>query len=259
MLKMFARIRSASEKYRRRYGQIKGFLLWIHLRRHVRVTRGMLHEVSVPGFDQQIFLRAGTSDVLVFIQIFVDGELDFDMCEDPTKIVDGGANIGLASIYFAHRFPNSRIVALEVDQSNFELLTRNTKGYPNITCVRKALWSGQAQLSIVNPADEPWAFRVGEAQKGDATSIAALGVSDLLEQFEGHRIDLLKIDIEGAEKEVFQNGVKDWIDCIGVIAVELHDNIVPGCSQALTKALVGRNHRMGRSGEYTIVHLESKS
>ena len=258
MLNILARAATASEKYRRRYGQVAGFLLWLQLRRHMKATRGTLHEVRVPGLARPIFLRAGTSDVLVFIQIFIDGELEFKMPELPGSIVDAGANIGLASLYFAHRFPKAKIIALEVDQANFELLTKNTSGYPSITCVRKALWSGQAQLSILNPTDEPWAFRVGEVPGGDGTSISALGVGDLVGQFESQRIDLLKVDIEGAEKEVFQNGAGGWIDRIGVIAIELHDNIVPGCSKAFAEALVGKRHCASRSGEYTIVQLEGQ-
>jgi FkbM family methyltransferase len=181
--------------------------------------------------------------------------LDFQMSEDPTTIVDAGANIGLASLYFAHRFPKAKIVALEVDQSNFDLLVRNTKAYANVTCLKKALWSKQAQLNILNPTDEPWAFRVGEVANDDGTSIPALGVDDLLVEFESGRIDLLKMDIEGAEKEVFQNRTDKWIDRIGVIAVELHDHIAPGASQSLNEALRGRRHQESASGEYTIIRL----
>ena len=120
MLNVVARMARASEKYRRRFGQIAGFVLWFQLRRHLRATKGALHRVRVPGLRCPIFLRAGTSDVLVFIQIFVERELEFDMNEVPSSIVDAGANIGLASLYFAHRFPAAKIVALEVDQANFE-------------------------------------------------------------------------------------------------------------------------------------------
>ncbi|MDQ3234697.1 MAG: FkbM family methyltransferase [Pseudobdellovibrionaceae bacterium] len=258
MFNVLARVAIASEKYRRRYGQIAGFLLWFRLRRHMKAIRGTLHKVRVPGLAHPIFLRAGTSDVLVFIQIFIERELEFEMAEEPLSIVDAGANIGLASLYFAKRFPKSKIVALEVDRANFDLLTKNTSGYPNITCIRKALWSGQAQLSILNPTDEPWAFRVGEVSDGDGNSIPALGVCDLVGQFESQRIDLLKVDIEGAGKEVFKNGTDQWIDRIGVLAVELRDNIVPGCSKAFVEALVGKNHRTSRSGEYGIAQLQGQ-
>ena len=57
------------------------------------------------------------------------------------------------------------------------------------------------------------------------------------------------------QKEVFQNGVGGWIDRVGVIAIELHDNIVSGCSKVFAEALVGKDHSVNRSGEYTIVQL----
>ena len=252
---VIARAAEASKKYRRRYGHIAGFLLWFRLRRHMRITRGTLHKVPVPGLAHPIFLRAGTSDVLVFIQIFIERELEFEMAMQPSSIVDAGANIGLASVYFAERFPQAKILSLEVEQANFDVLTMNTSGYPNITCIRKALWSGQAQLNILNPKDEPWAFRVGEVSGENGGAIPAVGVGDLVSHFEGHRIDLLKVDIEGAEKEVFQNGTATWIDSVGLIAVELHDNIVPGCSKALAEALTTKPHHITTSGEYTIVQL----
>lgn len=256
MLRTLAKVAEASRKYRKRYGQLDGFLLWIRLRQHVNAVRGTLHEVRVPGLEFPIFLRAGTSDVLAFIQIFVDGELGFDILTSPRNIVDAGANIGLASIYFAHRFPDAKILALEIDQANFELLTLNTKAYPNISCTKTALWSGEAQVAIVNPTDEPWAFRVVEVENGHPKSLRAQGVAGLMQYFKNQRIDLLKIDVEGSEKEVFQNGASEWIDHIGMIAVELHDNIEPGCSLAMSEALSGHRHRLGRSGEYTVVYLD---
>jgi FkbM family methyltransferase len=253
MLNIIAKIARASEAFRRRYGTVAGFVLWFRLRQHVRAQRGALHKVCVPGLRHPVFVRAQTSDVLVFIQIFVDGELEFSLPQKPSSIVDAGANIGLASIYFANRFPSSIILALEVEESNFELLKRNASFYPNITCVRKALWSGPAYLTIVNPMGESWAFRVGTSTSDNAASIPAVGVKELVQEFEGHRIDLLKIDIEGAEKEVFKNGMDQWINQVGTIAVELHDNIEPGCRNALVEGLKGLNRSMHQLGEYTIV------
>ncbi|MBA3753687.1 MAG: hypothetical protein H0X01_06045 [Nitrospira sp.] len=130
MVNMFARAMMASQKYRRRFGQVAGFLPWFHLRQHLKSTRGTWHEVRVPRLGHPIFLRAGTSDVLVFIQIFIDGELDFPMPEEPSSIVDAGANIGLASLYFAQRFQKAKIVALEVDQSNLNCSPKTRRVMP---------------------------------------------------------------------------------------------------------------------------------
>lgn len=242
-------------KFQKRFGYSRGLLLWFRLRQHVRKQQGAFHVVQVPGLPHPIALRAMTSDVEVFHQIFVDGELEFDLHMLPSRIIDAGANIGLAAVYFSSRFPEAKILALEIETANFELLRHNTGSYPNITCLKKALWSGPAKLSIANPTAESWSFRVSRSIKGDEEGIQAVGVKDLVEMFEGCRADLLKIDIEGAEKEVFQHGMNQWIDQVDTIAVELHDRFQPGCHKALVDSLKDRNHRMYKLGEYTVVEL----
>ena len=126
-----------------------------------------------------------TSDVEVFHQIFVDGELEFDLHMLPSRNIDAGANIGLAAVYFSSRFPEAKILALEVEAANFELLRHNTAFYPNITCLKKALWSGPANLSIANPTAESMSFQVSPSAKGDEEGILAVGVKDLAEMFRG--------------------------------------------------------------------------
>jgi len=243
------------QKFGKRFGHARGLLLWFRLRQHVRKQQGARHVVQVPGLHHPVTLRAMTSDVEVFHQIFVDGELEFDLHMLPSRIIDAGANIGLAAVYFSSRFPEAKILALEVETANFELLRHNTAFYPNITCMKKALWSGPANLSIANPTAESMSFRVSPSTKGDEEGILAVGVKDLAEMFEGRRIDLLKIDIEGAEKEVFQHGMNQWIDQVDTIAVELHDRFQPGCHKALVDSLKDRSHRMYKLGEYTIIDL----
>lgn len=250
------RIFETFKRYRKRYGVIHAFRLWVRLHRHMGLERGALHKVKVPGVKHPVVLRAKTSDIQAFLQIFVDGELEFNVPTTQSTIVDAGANIGLASIYFATRFPNAKIVALEIEDSNFEMLKRNTAFYPNITCLKRALWSGPALVTITNSDAESWAFTIDVSRMEDTPTILAVGVKDLVQQFENHYIDLLKIDIEGAEKEVFQHGADDWINQVRTIAVELHDSIKPGCTKSLTDCLKAISHSKYRSGEYTIVDLD---
>jgi FkbM family methyltransferase len=252
---MLSSVLKRIRKFQKRFGYARGLLLWLRLRQHVRKREGALHVVRVPGLRQPVALRAKTSDVGVFHQVFLEGELEFEMPLVPSRIVDAGANIGLASVYLSSRFPEARILALEIETANFELLRRNTASYPNVTCLRKALWSGMANLTIANPTAEPWSFRVSHTTKEDSEGLSAVGVKDLVDMFEGRRINLLKIDIEGAEKEVFEHGMDQWIDQVDTIAVELHDRFEPGCSQALVDSLKDRNHKMYTLGEYTVVEL----
>jgi tRNA G46 methylase TrmB len=77
-------------------------------------------------------LRIPSSDVPTYEQVFIDKEYDFLVKKQPKVIVDAGANIGLASIYFANKYPDAKIIAIEPEQSNFELFKENVAPYPHI-------------------------------------------------------------------------------------------------------------------------------
>jgi FkbM family methyltransferase len=118
------------------------------------------------------------------------------------------------------------------------LLTKNAVHYPNITPVMKGLWAYNTRIFIENPDFASWGFRAVESETEDPASIEALGITDVLQQFALPRIDVLKIDIEGGEYEVFKNDVSDWIDRVEMLAIEVHDRVRPGCSEAVRNALV---------------------
>ena len=73
------------------------------------------------------------------MQVFLDNEYDFRAVERPQVIVDAGANIGLASILFANRYPQAKILAIEPEHDNFNLLADNVRSYDNIVPLQAAL------------------------------------------------------------------------------------------------------------------------
>lgn len=223
--------------WRERFGMTPGLRVAMALRRAIWSMPAGTVTLNVPNIPHPIRLRAGTSDPAVFAQVFGDRQADFPVVGDPAVIVDAGANIGLTAIVFANRFPSARIYALEIDRENFALLEENTHWYPNIQPLRMGLWSRKARIQIANPGGDSWAFQAVEALSLDQSTIEAIGVEDILSDFSHARIDLLKIDIEGGEYEVFRNGVEGWIDRVGMLAVELHDRIRPGCKEVTRRAL----------------------
>ena len=76
---------------------------------------------------------------------------DFEVEKPPRTLVDAGANIGLASLYFANRFPSANIIAIEPEQSNFDLLRKNVAPYETITPIRAALWHENGIIKLVDP------------------------------------------------------------------------------------------------------------
>jgi FkbM family methyltransferase len=199
-------------------------------------------EVRVPGATAPVALRLNTSDVDTYQQVFLDAEYAFDMCQPPELIVDAGANIGLASIYFATQYPKARIVAIEPEDSNFELLVRNTKPYPLIVPIQAALWRDDTPLSLIDPGLGKWGFQTRSkgAENGAPVvqRVAALTVDQVMRMQATDFIDILKMDIEGAEREVFQDASR-WIDRVGVLIVELHERLRGGCNRRFYNATNG--------------------
>jgi FkbM family methyltransferase len=167
---------------------------------------------------------------------------------DAQLVVDAGANVGYASLFFADRYPNATVVAIEPEPANFEALVRNARYHPRIKPLRAALWPTQGKLDIANPGDEAWAFQVTAKKTGN---IEAVTIPDLLERFAPNngRIDVLKVDIEGAEKELFETGVGSWIDRVGTLILELHDRFRPGCTETVLAALSSHPYRRHERGE----------
>lgn len=184
-----------------------------------------------------IFLRAGSSDMSVFKQVLIDEEYSFPLEETPHTIIDAGAHIGLSAIWFAIRYPHARIIAIEAERANFELMVRNVEAYPNVTPVHAALWSHSGVLGIEDPFGVGgWGFQTTQSDNKESSSygtVQCVTARDVIEKFDLDRVNLFKIDIEGAEYEVFSDpGSSDWLTSVDAIAIELHDRFRPGCSRA---------------------------
>jgi len=195
--------------------------------------------ITPPGIRHPVHLRLKSSDVGVYKQIFFDHEYALALRKDPAVIVDAGANVGFASVFFATTYPQAKVLAIEPEAANFALLQRNVAPYPAVVPIRAALWNGNAAIDLVDPGDGPWGFRTfhGSAPAPYPTleKVPGMTVEAIMQNYGIAYIDILKVDIEGSEKEVFEN-VAPWIDRVGVVMIELHDDLKAGCSQTFDKA-----------------------
>jgi len=189
--------------------------------------------VKVDGIANPVYLRLRTTDVSLFEEIIVRSEYYFESAKPLQLIVDAGANIGMTSVFFANLFPQARIIAVEPEASNFEMLQKNAAPYSNIQAVLGALWKENVALSLSDPGTGSWGFQTRERTAGDGPSgiVGGMTVDNLMAQFGCDYIDVLKMDIEGSEKEVFET-CEPWIDKVGMIIVELHDRSRNGCSRS---------------------------
>ncbi len=204
-----------------------------------RGKKDQLISFRVPGIEHPVFIRAKTSDDYTFQQIFINGEYGFEYSGSPQNILDAGSNIGLAAVYFANRFPNARIVCLEPELSNFELLVMNTKPYKNIIPLQKGLWSKKTHLLVEVEGRDNWGFIVKECASGEAGAIEAASIPSIMAEYQMYRIDIAKIDIEGSEGEVLNsNDAIEWMQKCRMLVIELHDRMKPGTSEALFKRML---------------------
>ncbi len=205
-----------------------------------------------------VFVRPGTSDPVVFRQIFIEREYAcLDDLPDPGLVIDCGANVGYSSAYFLSRFSTCRVVAVEPDPDNFRVLERNLAPYGGrATAVRAGVWPYPTRLAL-RPGgyrgDAAWARQVVETTADDPTGFEAVDIPTLLARSGADRISVLKMDIEGAEAEVFARDYQRWLGAVDALVIELHDDTVFGPAAAVfDRAVSGYPFRRSRSGELTV-------
>ena len=160
----------------------------------------------------------------------------------PRFIIDGGANVGYASVFFANRYPEcEKILAIEPEIENFEILQYNTQNYPQIQPIRAALWNREIDLSVALDGihKTPDAFMTSESIAPNIETTQGITIGKIFRESGFPFIDILKLDVEGAEKEIFSDEGKywEWLPFVKVLIIELHDRMKRGCSRNLFRAM----------------------
>jgi FkbM family methyltransferase len=236
--------------HRVRLSQLRSELGWHHrlfgrrgLLAPLRARTPMKSEFQVTPnrAAHPITLRAGSSDVLTYEQVFVERQYAINLRKPPRTIVDCGGYVGLTAVYFTTTFPEARIVAVEPDPENFDVLRENVAPYPSVVPVHGAVWSEETVLRVIDPGVGTWGYRTLPGRSGGSPArgeVAAQTIPQLIEEHELGQIDILKLDIEGAEKQVLQAS-GDWIDRVGVLAVEVHPDLDPEVAAVFDRVAAG--------------------
>jgi len=193
--------------------------------------------IKVSFLRHPFSIRNNPYDYATFEEVILKKGYEIDLPFQPGYIIDGGGNIGLTAAYFASRYPEASVITVEPNPENFQLLQKNTAGYPNITAVQTGIWSSTAEIIIEDLQTGNNAFTVKEVDKKVAGSFSATGIRDLMDMQSWPRIDILKLDVEGAEKEIFEKNTDQWLSRTRVLIIELHDRMKPGCSAAVFDAI----------------------
>ncbi len=211
-----------------------------------------LHSVRIQGFAHPFYFRRNLSDLAMMEQIFQRREYEALPASDKVRlIVDCGANIGCSVVYFLARYPRATIVAIEPDEANFQVLSRNVKPYgERVIALNRGVWSRTTQLKVVPSSDGlSCAITVRPATAGEKADIEAITIEDASRRAGDLPIDLLKIDVEGTERELFGSNYRPWLDRTRMLAIEPHG---PDCEEVFFRAIAEYDTTMTRSGEYFV-------
>jgi FkbM family methyltransferase len=207
-------------------------------------------KIQFSFLQHPVFLRNIYSDIAIFEQIFIDKEYNVDIAFTPKTIIDLGANVGFASLYFNTKYPTAQIVAVEPEPNNFLQAKKNVEHYKNITLLNGAIWHNNDTLFLVDNGLGEAGFMVNDG-KG-TIEIKAFTIPNLMEIMNANIIDILKIDIEGAEKEIFENNTDLWLPKTKIVIVETHDRYRKGTSKAVFSAMNKYDFSLTLSGENLI-------
>ena len=203
----------------------------------------------VGGQFREVFHRPGTTDRGIIDSIIRDdGEYAIDSFKAAPAlrryaeklaaggkvplIVDAGANVGAASLYLWGQWPTAFVVAVEPERENFQVLLDNISSIRNIYALRMALASKPGWARVVSNG-HACGFRAtrydGATQASCATEVACITIDEIVDRSPEAFPLIVKIDIEGAEREVFSDNT-EWISKFPLIMCELHDCWDPGQS-----------------------------
>lgn len=199
-----------------------GLLAFLHFEYQKRVNHAAPFNLISKKLDFTVRARPQTSDIFAFYQILVFDEYRcVSELRSPKLIVDLGANVGYSSAYFLSKFKNCSVIAVEPDPANFAELQKNVAPYGDrVTTIQAAVWPRRERLDLDHAGQgEEWGVRVKPSADG---AVETVTVPELLSLSGQHRISLLKIDIEGAEIELFKSGTEEWLEKVDNIVIELH-------------------------------------
>ncbi len=179
-----------------------------------------------PGTIRMMEYDVRYSDLMSFCpqweDIFVERTLAFTSASPAPRILDCGANVGLASLFFLRMYPRARITAFEADPALFAMLNTNLQanGARAVEARHAAVWTSTGSLTFqCEGSDSGMIASLPGAIAGTSTAVPSLRLRDVIDE---GPIDLLKLDIEGAEDAVLAD-CEPVLHRVNAIVMDLHE------------------------------------
>lgn len=140
-----------------------------------------------------------------------------------STILDLGSNIGLTLAHLKSLYPKARIVGYEMDRDNYLLAKKNIREYQNVSLYNKAVWTQDVELEYpraTNPDSHSLEGR--GTTTGQTVKIQGVSMATILKENQLDEIHFLKMDIEGAERAIFESTDLDWLEKVHALNLEVH-------------------------------------
>jgi FkbM family methyltransferase len=166
---------------------------------------------------------------ILFDEVFVESCYAFEPTSDAPRIIDAGANIGVASLWFARAFPSARITAIEPDPATFATLEANMvdNGIDRVEPIAAALAGHTGTIDLmIDPLRPGFLMQSVDRDRLDGVpvTVPALRLSEVIDG----PVDLLKLDVEGAEHDVITElATTGALSEVKALSMEYHHHIDP--------------------------------
>jgi FkbM family methyltransferase len=222
--------------------QKEGFKTWHVLRKLNRLNTdtGSCQAVQFKNLAHPIFLRPGTRDAHTIMNNIIREEYGQIKAKKESRwMIDGGAYIGDTAAYFLSNYPGLTVIALEPGEESHSKAARNLKDYGSrAILLKKGLYSAD-QVCRFDGND------TGAGISGSGYEIKCISLPTLIKNYSIPRIDILKMDIEGAEEQVFLENPGSWLRLTDLLLIEIHNpHILEMISRVLRENnFIMRQHR----------------
>jgi FkbM family methyltransferase len=210
------------------------------------------------------FVRKYSRDLLIFSQFFIIQDSfqyidkrDLNHLKESVTIIDAGANIGCSALYFLINFPIAQVICIEPEDSNYDLLIKNLEinGLTSrVITLQKAVWNELMELELMQRDWSHDGFHVMQKPTSDEiiAKTSTITIPQIINDYKLSKIDILKMDIEGAEKKIFEDKsyLELFINLTKFIIVEVHEEFIS--ESFVIKVLNRYSFKVKKNGEYLV-------
>lgn len=173
--------------------------------------------VTFRNLKYPILIRPGTQDAHTIINNVIRQEYGkVTPVMSPKWMIDAGAYTGDTTAYFLSRFPDLKIIALEPNPPSHEMAKLNLEPYgERAILLQKGLYITDGVTFFSGDS-------TGASIGASGFEINCTTILSLIEGYSIPRIDILKMDIEGAEEAIFNSKPETWLSRVDMLIIEIH-------------------------------------